>query len=74
MKQKELSQISKEESKVVVYELVELEDKTLMIGNSIEVGTAEAVALIKDKKAKHPDACIGVVPSVLGGSGSGGGE
>lgn len=74
MKQKEPSQISKAESKVVVYELVELADKTLMVGNSIEVGTSEAIALIKDNKAKHPDACIGVVPDVLSGSGSGGGE
>lgn len=73
MKQKSPSQISSEQL-VTLYELVELEDKTLMVGNSIDVGTAEAVALIKDKKAKHPDACIGVVPGVLGGSGNGGGE
>lgn len=48
--------------KVTVYELEKLADGTLRVGNSLEVGVAEAVAMIKAQTAKAADACIGDVP------------
>ena len=43
------------EEKVTVYELVEREDNTVGIGNSIELTKKEAIAMIKTGGAKHPD-------------------
>ena len=51
-----------EDEKVIVYELEELPDGTLRVGNSIEVPVEEALMLVDQRKAKFPDAPIGVVP------------
>lgn len=49
-------------TKVLVYELEEMPDGTLRIGNSVDVLVDEAVLLVDQKKAKFPDHPIGVVP------------
>lgn len=47
---------------VTVYELDELPDGTLRVGNSYECPVEEALMLVDQRKAKFPDASIGVVP------------
>lgn len=62
MARKKSDQISSEGESVVMYELVERPDGTIGIGNSLEVSKSEAVLLIRQKRAKHETAPIGVVP------------
>jgi len=53
------------EELVTLFELVERPDKSLGIGNTIEVSREEARLLIEARKAKHELSPIGEVPNFL---------
>lgn len=66
---KELMPISKPEKLVVVYELHQGKDKTIVVGGSLEVTAADAILMIQAGTAKAADAQIGVIPEYLIGEG-----
>lgn len=67
---KEIMQTFNESEKMVeLIELHEGKDKTVVLGNSIEVTASDAVLKIQAKTAKAVDAPIGIIPEYLIGEG-----
>lgn len=55
------------EETVILEELEQLQDGTIRIGNSFECNIDEAILLIRNRKAKHVSASIGVIPDWFNG-------